>query len=96
MSRQPNTLTDLLDRIIRRQRRLELWSKLGACWACAAFLGLALMIGAHPHGLAVIGIVAALGAAGCRVVLLLTTRAALARADARMITWYSLLSSAPS
>jgi len=65
----------------------------GAAAAVVAFLGLALMIGAHPRGLAVVGILAALGAAACRVVLLLTTRAALARAEARMITWYSLLSS---
>jgi drug/metabolite transporter (DMT)-like permease len=51
------------------------------------------MIGAHPAGLAIWGIVAALAAAGCRVVMLLVTRAALQGADARLITWYSLISS---
>jgi drug/metabolite transporter (DMT)-like permease len=65
----------------------------GAVAAIAAFLGLALMIGVHPDGLAIVGILAALGAAGCRVTLLLITRAALQGADARMITWYSLVSS---
>jgi len=65
----------------------------GAIAALVAFLGLALMIGAHPQGLAVAGILAALAAACCRVVLLLTTRAMLQNADARMITWYSMVSS---
>ena len=65
----------------------------GAIAAVVAFLGLALMIGAHPQGLAVAGILAALAAACCRVVLLLTTRALLQNADARMITWYSMVSS---
>jgi drug/metabolite transporter (DMT)-like permease len=65
----------------------------GAAAALVAFLGLALMIGAHPAGLAIWGIVAALAAAGCRVVMLLVTRAALQGADARLITWYSLVSS---
>jgi drug/metabolite transporter (DMT)-like permease len=65
----------------------------GAASAMVAFLGLALMIGAHPAGLAVWGIIAALGAAGCRVVMLLVTRAALQKADPRLITWYSLVSS---
>ncbi len=54
---------------------------------------LALMIGAHPTTLAVGGILAALGAALCRVVVLLATRALLAGADALRITWYALLSS---
>jgi probable blue pigment (indigoidine) exporter len=65
----------------------------GAIAALTAFLGLALMVGAHPAGLAAIGIVAALAAACCRVTLLLVTRAALHGTDARLITWYSLLSS---
>jgi len=65
----------------------------GATAALAAFLGLALMIGAHPADLAVVGIAAALGAAGCRTVLLLVTRAVLQAAHARLITWYSLGSS---
>jgi drug/metabolite transporter (DMT)-like permease len=65
----------------------------GATAAVVAFLGLALMIGAHPTALAAAGILAALGAAGCRVGLLLVTRATLRDADPLRITWYSLLSS---
>jgi drug/metabolite transporter (DMT)-like permease len=65
----------------------------GAAAALAAFLGLALMIGAHPTTLATVGILAALGAALCRVVILLVTRAQLSGADPLRITWYSLLSS---
>src|SRR5262245_54629635 len=65
----------------------------GAAAAVAAFLGLALMIGAHPTTLAAVGILAALGAAVCRVVVLLLTRALLSGADAMRITWYSLMSS---
>src|SRR5215468_7641109 len=65
----------------------------GAAAAVAAFLGLALMIGAHPTTLAAAGILAALGAAVCRVVILLVTRALLSGADALRITWYSLVSS---
>jgi probable blue pigment (indigoidine) exporter len=65
----------------------------GAAAAVVAFLGLALMIGAHPTSLAAAGILAALGAAVCRVVILLVTRALLSDADPLRITWYSLLSS---
>jgi drug/metabolite transporter (DMT)-like permease len=65
----------------------------GIVVALTAFGGLALMIGVHPGGIATVGIVAALAAAGCRVAMLLITRATLAGTDARLITWYSLLSS---
>jgi drug/metabolite transporter (DMT)-like permease len=65
----------------------------GGVAALAAFLGLALTIGAHPTALAFAGVVAALGAACCRVVMLLVTRAALQGVDARLITWYSLVAS---
>jgi drug/metabolite transporter (DMT)-like permease len=65
----------------------------GATAAIAAFLGLALMIGAHPTTLAAAGILAALGAAVCRVAILLVTRGLLSGADPMRITWYSLLSS---
>jgi probable blue pigment (indigoidine) exporter len=58
----------------------------GGAAALAAFLGLALMIGAHPTTLAAAGVVAALGAAVCRVAILLVP-------DALRITWYSVLSS---
>jgi probable blue pigment (indigoidine) exporter len=65
----------------------------GVLCAAVAFLGLAIMIGAHPAGLAVVGIVYALGAACCRTTMLLVTRACLVGADARVMTWYSLISS---
>src|SRR5262249_18670711 len=76
-----------------RRRQAEKITWRGAAAAIAAFLGLALMIGAHPTTLAATGILAALGAAVCRVATLLVTRALLSRADALRITWYSLLSS---
>jgi drug/metabolite transporter (DMT)-like permease len=72
---------------------LETISWRGAAAALVAFLGLALMLGAHPTTLAAAGILAALGAALCRVAVLLATRALLAGADALRITWYALLSS---
>ena len=65
----------------------------GAIAAMATFLGLALMIGAHPGEVAFAGLAFAFGAAVCRMVMLLVTRATLAKADARLSTWYSLLSS---
>jgi drug/metabolite transporter (DMT)-like permease len=64
----------------------------GALAALAAFLGLALMIGAHPGGVALAGIGYGLAAACSRVVTLLLTRAQLAGADSRLISWYSILS----
>jgi drug/metabolite transporter (DMT)-like permease len=72
---------------------LEALSWRGAVAALAAFLGLALMIGAHPGDLALLGIGAALAAAVFRVATLLIQRAVLAGADPRLITWYALLSS---
>jgi len=72
---------------------IEKLSWRGGAAAVAAFLGLALMIGAHPVALAVVGVLAALGAACCRVIMLLVTRAALAGADPLHITWYSLIAS---
>ncbi len=65
----------------------------GVVCALAAFFGLALMIGAHPAGLALAGVAYAIGAACCRTGVLLTTRAYLVGADARLTTWYSMLSS---
>ena len=65
----------------------------GATAAIVAFLGLALMIGAHPTALAVGGILAALAAACCRVAIMLITRATLREADPLGITWYSMVSS---
>src|SRR5262249_17699816 len=82
----------LLTGLAAAASRLEIISWRGAAAAIAAFLGLALMLGAHPTTLAAAGILAALGAALCRVVLL-ATRALLTGADALRITWYALLSS---
>jgi probable blue pigment (indigoidine) exporter len=63
----------------------------GAVCAGAAFCGLAIMIGAHPAGLSLIGIGYALAAAFCRVGVLLVTRAFLVGGDARLTTWYSVI-----
>jgi drug/metabolite transporter (DMT)-like permease len=65
----------------------------GLLCALVAFCGLGLMIGAHPAGLALVGIVYALFAAVCRTGILLATRAYLVDADPRLTTWYSLVSS---
>ncbi len=63
----------------------------GVACAMAAFFGLAMMIGAHPAGLALTGIAYALGAACCRTGVLIVTRAFLVGADARLTTWYSVV-----
>jgi drug/metabolite transporter (DMT)-like permease len=63
----------------------------GVACALAAFCGLAIMIGAHPAGLALGGIAYALGAASCRTGVLIATRAFLVGADARLTTWYSVI-----
>jgi drug/metabolite transporter (DMT)-like permease len=65
----------------------------GAIAAIVAFSGLALMIGAYPHHLSVLGITLALGAALSRAVFLLIARVELQEADPRLTTWYSLVSS---
>jgi DME family drug/metabolite transporter len=65
----------------------------GLLCALAAFIGLGIMIGAHPAGLAFAGVAFAIGAACCRTAVLLVTRAFLVGADARLTTWYSMLSS---
>jgi drug/metabolite transporter (DMT)-like permease len=65
----------------------------GVLCALIAFCGLALLIDAHPAGFAIAGVVYAIGAAACRTAVLLVTRAYLVGADARLTTWYSMLSS---
>jgi probable blue pigment (indigoidine) exporter len=65
----------------------------GALCALAAFIGLAIMIGAHPAGLALAGVAYGIGAGCWRVAVLLTTRVYLTGADARLTTWYSMISS---
>jgi probable blue pigment (indigoidine) exporter len=63
----------------------------GALAALAAFAGLALMIGAHPGGVALAGIAFALLSSCSRVAILLLTRAKLQGADARLISLWSLI-----
>ncbi len=65
----------------------------GVACALVAFCGLAIMIGAHPAGLALAGVAYAIAASGFRTAVLLATRAFLVGADARLSTWYSMLSS---
>jgi len=65
----------------------------GAATALVALFGLALIVGANPSGLAVLGLLAAVGGALCRTGMLLITRATLKGADARLVTWYTLWSS---
>ncbi len=72
---------------------LEVLTARGVAAAIAAFAGLAVMLGAHPGGLAALGIAAALASACCRVVMLLVTRAWMQGADARLMTCYSFLAS---
>ncbi len=66
----------------------------GIACALAAFGGLAIMIGAHPVGLALGGIAFALAAASCRTGVLIVTRAFLIGADARLTTLYSVIAQA--
>jgi drug/metabolite transporter (DMT)-like permease len=73
--------------------RLEPLGLAGGGAALAALLGLALLLGADAGHLAWAGIACALGAALCRVVTLLVTRALLHQAESRLTTWYSMLSS---
>jgi drug/metabolite transporter (DMT)-like permease len=63
----------------------------GALAAIVAFVGLALIVGAHPQGLAILGIAAALMASSMRVVVLLITRVRLGGADPRLISVWSML-----
>jgi probable blue pigment (indigoidine) exporter len=65
----------------------------GAVTAVIAFFGLALIIGASPADLSAVGLFAAVAGALCRACMLLITRARLADADARLVTWYTLWSS---
>jgi drug/metabolite transporter (DMT)-like permease len=84
-------LTGLIGSLLGFERLRLRWQ--GAVCAVAAFFGLAVMIGAHPAGLALAGVAYALAAACCRTAVLLVTRAYLTGADARLTTWYSLISS---
>ena len=65
----------------------------GATAAMVAFLGLALIVGAHPGAIAAAGLAFAFGTACLRTAVLLISRAALGGADSRLLTWYTLVSS---
>jgi drug/metabolite transporter (DMT)-like permease len=67
------------------------WGALAA--ATAAFGGLALMLGADFGELSLLGLASSFGAALCRIVSLLLTRAYLNGTDARVTTWYSMVPS---
>jgi probable blue pigment (indigoidine) exporter len=81
----------LLTGLVASAAGLEGLSWQGAACAVAAFCGLAIMIGAHPAGLALAGVAYGLGAACCRTGVLIVTRAFLVGADARLTTWYSVV-----
>jgi probable blue pigment (indigoidine) exporter len=83
----------LLTGLIAALTGLERLGWRGAAAAVVVFLGLALMIGAHPGELALVGVLFSFGAAVTRAAMLLISRALLAHADARLITWYSMVSS---
>ena len=81
----------LLTGLVAAATGLERLRWQGVLCALAAFVGLAIMIGAHPAGLALGGIAFAIGAACCRTGVLIFTRAFLVGADARLTTWYSVI-----
>ena len=66
----------------------------GVIAAAVAFVGLALMIGAHAGELSPAGVALAATAGAFRAAMLLTTRAALPTADPRITTWFTMLGSA--
>ncbi len=80
----------LLTGIAAAALRLERLSWQSFACALAAFCGLALMLGTQPDTLAPLGLIGAFGAAMCRMISLLLTRAFLRGTDARLTTWYSL------
>jgi drug/metabolite transporter (DMT)-like permease len=83
----------LLTGILGAMTGIDRLTATGTAAALVAFFGLALIIGAHPVGLAVVGVLAAIGGALCRTGMLLVTRATLKGTDARLVTWYTLWSS---
>lgn len=80
----------LLTGLVASATGLERLHWQGVVCALVAFLGLGIMIGAHPAGLSLIGVAYAIGAACCRTGVLIATRAFLVGADARLTTWYSV------
>lgn len=66
----------------------------GVAAALAAFVGLAMMLGARLGDVSLLGVAGALAASGMRVASMLVTRASLHGSDSRLNTWYSLAPSA--
>ena len=83
----------LLTGLVAALTGLERLGWRGAAAAIVVFIGLALIVGARPSDLAFIGVVFSLAAAVSRAAMLVLTRALMAHADARLLTWYSMLSS---
>jgi probable blue pigment (indigoidine) exporter len=83
----------LLTGILGAMTGIDRLTMTGATMALVAFLGLALIVGANPSGLAVVGLLAAVAGALCRTGMLLVSRATLKGTDARLVTWYTLWSS---
>jgi drug/metabolite transporter (DMT)-like permease len=83
----------LITGIIGAATGLDTLTWRGGLAALVAFCGLALMLGAQPGGVALVGVAASLAASLCRTSTLLLTRSLLAGTDARLITWYSLIAS---
>jgi probable blue pigment (indigoidine) exporter len=84
----------LLTGIVAAATGLERLRWQGIACALVAFVGLAIMIGAHPEGLVVAGLAFAVAAAACRTGVLIVTRAYLVGADARLTTLYSVIAQA--
>jgi probable blue pigment (indigoidine) exporter len=84
----------LLTGLVAAATGLERLRWQGIACALVAFVGLAIMIGAHPAGLVLAGIAFALAAAACRTGVLIVTRAYLVGADARLTTLYSVIAQA--
>jgi drug/metabolite transporter (DMT)-like permease len=80
----------LLTGLVAAATGVERLGLAGTVAALAAFAGLALMIGAHPGGVALIGIVFGLLASLARVAVLLITRARLQGADPRLTSVWSM------
>ena len=83
----------LLTGIVGSLMGIDKLGRRGAAAAIVAFFGLALIVGAQPGAVALSGIAFALGAGCLRTAVLLISRAALAGADSRLLSWYSQLSS---
>ncbi len=83
----------LLTGLVAALTGLERLGWRGGAAAIVVFIGLALIVGARPSDLAFIGVVFSLAAAVSRAAMLVVTRALMAHADARLLTWYSMLSS---